>query len=47
MAVLTAVVTGPGAPPHVLAAADELTALLPDARRATDGDVAGAARALL
>jgi len=47
LAVPTAVVTGPDAPPHVLAAADELTALLPDARRATDGDAAAAARALL
>jgi pimeloyl-ACP methyl ester carboxylesterase len=48
LAVPTVVVTGPDAPPHVLAAADELTALLPDARRsAGDGDVAAAARALL
>ncbi|MEP6952721.1 MAG: alpha/beta fold hydrolase [Solirubrobacteraceae bacterium] len=41
------VVTSPGSPPHVLAAADELTALLPDARRSTDGDLVAAARALL
>ena len=47
LAVPAAVVTGPGSPPHVLAAADELAALLPDARRATDGDVARAAEALL
>ena len=47
LAAPAAVVTAPGVPPHVLAAADELTALLPDARRATDGDVVAAARALL
>ena len=47
LAVPAAVVTGPGTPPHVVAAADELTALLPDARRSTDGDLGAAARALL
>jgi pimeloyl-ACP methyl ester carboxylesterase len=47
LAVPAAVVTGPGSPPHVRAAADELAALLPDARRATDGEVAAAARTLL
>jgi pimeloyl-ACP methyl ester carboxylesterase len=41
------VVTGPGSPPHIVAAADALTALLPAARRAHDGELAGAAAALL
>ncbi len=41
------VVTGPGTPAPVLAAADRLAALLPRSRRATDGDLAGAARSLL
>ncbi|MDP9345652.1 MAG: alpha/beta hydrolase [Actinomycetota bacterium] len=41
------VVTGPFSPPHVLAAADELAALLPDARRSDDGDLVAAARKLL
>lgn len=41
------VVTGPHTLPHVSAAADALTELLPDVRRAHDGDVRGAARSLL
>ena len=41
------VLTGPSSPPHVVAAADELAALLPDARRTADGDLVAAARALL
>jgi len=40
------VLTGPASPPHVVAAADALARLLPAATRATDGDVAAAARAL-
>ena len=42
-----AVVTGPATPRHVVAAADAAAALLADARRARDGDVVAAARALL
>ena len=41
------VVTGPGTPEPVLAAADRLAALLPRSRRATGGDLAGAVRSLL
>jgi pimeloyl-ACP methyl ester carboxylesterase len=41
------VVTGEWSPPHVVAAADALAELLPRARRATDGDIAAAARSLL
>ena len=41
------VLTGPGTPAHVVAAADALAALLPAARRADDGDLAAAARTLL
>ncbi|MGZ6644993.1 MAG: alpha/beta fold hydrolase [Solirubrobacteraceae bacterium] len=41
------VVTAPVAPPHVLAAADKLAALMPAARRSGDGDVVAAALALL
>jgi pimeloyl-ACP methyl ester carboxylesterase len=41
------VVTGPSSPPHVVAAADALTELLPAARRAHDGDLAAAAQSLL
>jgi hypothetical protein len=41
------VLTGPSSPPHVVAAADALAALLPEASRATDGDLAAAVRALL
>jgi pimeloyl-ACP methyl ester carboxylesterase len=42
-----AVVTAPSAPPSILAAADRLAELLPDARRARDGDLPAAIRALL
>jgi pimeloyl-ACP methyl ester carboxylesterase len=41
------VLTGPGTPAHVVAAADALAALLPAARRADDGDLVAAARSLL
>jgi pimeloyl-ACP methyl ester carboxylesterase len=41
------VLTGPWSPPHIVAAADALADLLPAATRATDGDLAAAARALL
>ena len=41
------VVTGPWSPPHVVAAADALAALLPAATRADDGDLVAAARTLL
>jgi pimeloyl-ACP methyl ester carboxylesterase len=41
------VVTAPGDPAHVVAAADRLAELLPQARRAADGDPVGAAARLL
>jgi pimeloyl-ACP methyl ester carboxylesterase len=41
------VLTGPASPPHIVAAADALTALLPAAARASDGDLVAATRALL
>ena len=41
------VLTGPATPPHVLAASDALTALLPAAARRTDGDLTGAVGELL
>jgi pimeloyl-ACP methyl ester carboxylesterase len=41
------VLTGPWSPPHIVAAADALAALLPAARRADDGDLAAATRTLL
>jgi pimeloyl-ACP methyl ester carboxylesterase len=41
------VLTGPGSPPHVVAAADALAGLMPAARRADDGDLVASARALL
>jgi pimeloyl-ACP methyl ester carboxylesterase len=41
------VLTGPGSPSAVIAAADALYGLLPDARRATDGDLVAAVRSLL
>jgi 3-oxoadipate enol-lactonase len=41
------VLTGPWTPPHVVAAADALAGLLPDARRADDGDLATAVAGLL
>ncbi len=40
------ILTGPGSPPHVVAAADALAGLLPAARRAYDEDLAAAAAAL-
>jgi pimeloyl-ACP methyl ester carboxylesterase len=47
VAVPVAVVTGPESPEHIVAGAGAATALLPDARRTTDGDVIAAVRALL
>jgi len=47
LALPAVVVTGPSSPPHVLAAADALATLLPDARRTHDGDLAAAAAALV
>jgi pimeloyl-ACP methyl ester carboxylesterase len=41
------VLTGPWSPPHIVAAAEALAALLPDVVRATDGDLVAAARTLL
>jgi 3-oxoadipate enol-lactonase len=41
------VLTGPWSPPHIVAAAEALAGLLPDARRADDGDLVAAARSLL
>jgi pimeloyl-ACP methyl ester carboxylesterase len=41
-----AVVTGPGTPEHVVAAADAVSALVPGARRVTDGGAVAAALAL-
>jgi 3-oxoadipate enol-lactonase len=41
------VLTGPWSPPHIVAAAEALAGLLPDAARATDGDLVAAARVLL
>jgi hypothetical protein len=41
------VLTGPWSPPHIVAAADALAALLPAARRADDGDLVAATLALL
>lgn len=42
-----AVVTGPDTPPHVVAAADAVAALVPGAQRRGDGDLVDAALALL
>ena len=47
IAVPVAVVTSPGAPAHVVAAADTAAALLPHARRRADGDVVAVAAGLL
>ncbi len=47
LAVPAVVLSGPSTPDHVAAAADALAALLPQATRARDGDMAAAARALL
>jgi pimeloyl-ACP methyl ester carboxylesterase len=41
------VLTGPSSPSHVMAAADALAELMPAARRADDGDLVAAVRALL
>jgi pimeloyl-ACP methyl ester carboxylesterase len=41
------VLTGPSSPPHIVAAADALAALLPLAARADDGDLVAAVRTLL
>jgi pimeloyl-ACP methyl ester carboxylesterase len=41
------VLTGPWSPPHIVAAAEALAGLMPQARRAVDGDVAAAAQSLL
>jgi 3-oxoadipate enol-lactonase len=41
------VLTGPGSPSHIVAAADALAGLMPGARRADDGDLVAAARTLL
>lgn len=42
-----AIVTSPAAAPHVLAAADALAGLLPQARRSHDGDLATAVRTMV
>ena len=47
MDVPAVVLTGPGSPPHIVAAADALAGLMPAARRADDGDLVAAARTLL
>jgi pimeloyl-ACP methyl ester carboxylesterase len=47
LALPAVVLTGPWSPPHVVAAADALAALLPAATRADDGDLAAAVAALL
>jgi pimeloyl-ACP methyl ester carboxylesterase len=41
------VLTAPSSPPHIVAAADALAGLLPDAARASDGDLAAAVARLL
>jgi pimeloyl-ACP methyl ester carboxylesterase len=41
------VLTGPSSPPHIVAAADALAALLPVVARAHDGDLVAAVRTLL
>jgi 3-oxoadipate enol-lactonase len=46
LALPAVVLTGPWSPPHIVAAADALAALLPGATRATDGDLAAAVRAV-
>jgi pimeloyl-ACP methyl ester carboxylesterase len=45
--VAAVVLTAPWSPPHIVAAADALAALLPLAARADDGDLVAAARTLL
>jgi pimeloyl-ACP methyl ester carboxylesterase len=47
LAVPAVVLTGPGSPAHIVAAADAVAGLLPDAARAVDGDLAAAVAALL
>jgi pimeloyl-ACP methyl ester carboxylesterase len=47
LAVPAVVLTGPWSPPHIVAAAEALAALLPAARRAEDGDLVGAVRNLM
>lgn len=47
VAVSTAIVTTPGASPHVGAAADAAAGLIPGARRTHDGDLPAAVRAVL
>jgi 3-oxoadipate enol-lactonase len=47
MDVPAVVLTGPWSPPHIVAAADALAALLPAARRGDDGDLVAATRTLL
>ena len=47
LAVPSVVLTGPWSPPHIVAAADALSGLLPDASRAVDGDLAAAVASLL
>lgn len=47
LAVPAVVLTGPWSPPHIVAAAEALAGLLPDARRASDGDLVAAVRSLL
>jgi pimeloyl-ACP methyl ester carboxylesterase len=47
MATPAVVLTGPGTPPRIVEAADALTALLPEATRAADGDIAAAVASLM
>jgi 3-oxoadipate enol-lactonase len=47
LAVPAVVLTGTSSPPHVVAAADGVAGLLPDAARAVDGDLGAAVVALL
>ena len=47
MATRAVVLTGPRTPPRIVEAADALTALLPSAARAADGDIAAAVAGLL
>ena len=47
LAVPAVVLTGAGSPPHIVAAADALAGLLPDARRFVDGDLVAAVLAAL
>jgi pimeloyl-ACP methyl ester carboxylesterase len=47
MALPAVVLTGPWSPPHIVAAADALADLLPNATRSADGDLAAAVASLL